>query len=378
MNSWQKEKFEKVFARIPNKKYQISSSEYLKSGDFPVIDQGKEDVVGFCNNKEKVFKNNGVILFGDHTRILKYIDYDFIVGADGTQLIKTKEGFLNKFFYYSLLTKKIPNTGYNRHFKYVESEIYDVPPIEEQGRIVRVLECWDGYLEKLNRKIKVKKNIKKALMQKLLTGEKRLGGFSDKWQAVKLGEVCDVQKGKDLSIEKLNSNGKYECVLYGQLYTRYAETIRDVKSHTDFNEGVESIEGDILIPASTTTCNLDLAIAACVCKNNVLLGGDINILRKKKDCYDPVFLAYYLRYIKKYDLARLAQGFTIVHLYGKDFKKIKITIPEKKEQEKIISIIVSADDEIKALEKKKEIVEVQKKFLLNNLVTGNILTPESL
>jgi type I restriction enzyme S subunit len=118
---WEEKSFELIFDRVPSKRYQINSKEYLIKGKYPVIDQGKQKIIAYSNDDSKVLKNKNIIIFGDHTRVFKYIDFNFIVGADGTQLIKTKENYDNKFFYYQLLTKKIPNTGYNRHFKSILS-----------------------------------------------------------------------------------------------------------------------------------------------------------------------------------------------------------------------------------------------------------------
>ncbi len=259
----------------------------------------------------------------------------------------------------------------------IEKIKFVFPPLPEQKRIVSVLEVWDEMVEKLARKIEIKKNIKKGLMQELLSGKKRLAGFDEEWKTVKLGDICEIKKGQALSKEKICIDGKHKCVLYGELYTKYSDLIKNVVSKTNTKEGVLSVKGDILIPASTTTSAIDLAIAACLNEKDVLLGGDINILRSKKE-YDSRFLALYLTNTKKHSLARLAQGITIVHLYGKDFIKINIEIPSIKEQKAIADILVMADREIEKLEEKLRIIKEQKKFLLNNLITGNIRTPENM
>lgn len=254
---------------------------------------------------------------------------------------------------------------------------FNRPLVPEQRRIIFVLERWDQAIEKLAKKIEIKKNIKKGLMQNLLTGKVRLAGFKDEWKRFKLSDLCEIKKGRELSKEKLIADGKYKCILYGELYTKYSELIRDVVSRTSFKEGISSVDGDILIPASTTTNAMDLAVAACLNEGRVLLGGDINILRAKKD-YDSRFLSLYLTHTKKHNLARLAQGVTIIHLYGKDFKKLNIKIPEKKEQITIANIIINADEGIETLKKKLSILKDQKKYLLNNLITGKIRAPKDL
>ena len=172
---WEEKKFEKVFDRIPSKKYQIKSSEYLVKGKHPVIDQGKSKIIAYSNNTNKLFKNDGIIVFGDHTRILKYIDFNFIVGADGTQLIKTKENFNSRFFYYQILKNKIPNTGYNRHFKFIKDMLFVVPSEkekQEQEKIANTLSSLDNLIGAHQRKVEALKKHKKALMQQMfVSGE---------------------------------------------------------------------------------------------------------------------------------------------------------------------------------------------------------------
>ncbi len=169
---WEENEYGKIFDRITSKKYQIKSDEYLKKGKYPVIDQGKTKIIAYSNDKKKLFINDGIIIFGDHTRILKYIDFNFIVGADGTQLIKAKKSYNNKFLYYQLLTKKIPNTGYNRHFKFIKDMLFLIPPtIKEQQKIADTLSSLDNLIEAGEKKVEALKKHKKGLMQQMFVSE---------------------------------------------------------------------------------------------------------------------------------------------------------------------------------------------------------------
>jgi type I restriction enzyme S subunit len=171
---WEEKNFEEIFVRIASKKYQIKSDKYLNNGTFPVIDQGKSNIIAYSNEKNKLFKNNAIIVFGDHTRILKYIDFDFIVGADGTQLIKTINKYNNKFFYYQLLKTKIPNTGYNRHFSFIKDMLFYLPNnIKEQKKIADSLNSLDNLIEVQNKNIQILKTHKKGLMQQLFVSENK-------------------------------------------------------------------------------------------------------------------------------------------------------------------------------------------------------------
>ena len=193
------------------------------------------------------------------------------------------------------------------------------------------------------------------------------------WFETTLEKECDVLKGQGLSKGKLLDDGKNECILYGELYTKYGEIVDTIKSHTDSEEGVRSKKEDILIPASTTTIAKDLAIATALNKDGVFLGGDINILRKKKNSYDANFLAYYLTHYKNKELAKLAQGITIIHLYGKDFKKLSICIPKKiDEQQKIAEILGVVDEDIAKTQEVIEATEKLKRGLMQKLFTRGI------
>ena len=138
---WDLVNFDSFFTVLPSKKYQVQKQDYLEKGLVPVVDQGQKLIIGYTDDESKKFNKNKVIVFGDHTRIVKYIDFEFAVGADGTQILETKNGIDLKFGYYQLLNKKIPDTGYNRHFKYVKAEKYVIPPtLAEQQEIVQVLD----------------------------------------------------------------------------------------------------------------------------------------------------------------------------------------------------------------------------------------------
>ncbi len=191
------------------------------------------------------------------------------------------------------------------------------------------------------------------------------------WQVKTIDDVSLVFKGKGLSKDKISPLGKYKCILYGQLFTTYNEVIKEVKSRTDFNEGVKSQSGDVLMPGSTTTKAEDLAIASTVLEDNVLLGGDINILRNKENTYDPIFLAYYITNYKRQEIGNFGQGITIIHLYGRDIRKIKLILPPLYEQRRIVEILSSVDEEIKTTDEIILQTEKLKKGLIQDLFTKN-------
>jgi type I restriction enzyme S subunit len=173
---WTTKPFDDLFQRVNPGVRQLKADEYSTSGSYPVIDQGKKPIAGYSDREDKVYfcPSDGVIVFGDHTRIRKFINFDFIIGADGTQILSTRSGLHLKFFYYQLLRKEIPNTGYNRHFKFLKEMTFEVPPTEEQQAIATILTDMDAEIEALQARRDKTQAIKQGMMQELLTGRTRL------------------------------------------------------------------------------------------------------------------------------------------------------------------------------------------------------------
>lgn len=192
------------------------------------------------------------------------------------------------------------------------------------------------------------------------------------WKKVKIKRISDPLKGNALSKDKLTYEGKYKCILYGELFTKYKEVIRKVESRTNFHEGTLSRDGDILIPGSTTTVGIDLARASALNEGNILLGGDINILRKVDDSYVSNFLAYYITHNCKTAIAKIAQGSTIIHLYGKNLIELEICLPPVEEQKPIVAVLLKVDEALEQTEKLIEKNKLIKAGLMQDLFTKGI------
>ena len=134
-------KFTEIFADETKRGYKIPTSEYLSSGKFPIIDQGQGQIAGYTDLESGVFTDVPAIIFGDHTRIIKYVDTPFFLGADGVKVLKAKVPDVDyKYLFYCLQNAKIPNTGYNRHFKWLKEIEIPLVSLDEQRHIAAVLE----------------------------------------------------------------------------------------------------------------------------------------------------------------------------------------------------------------------------------------------
>ena len=163
---WEEKSFRDIFTTIPTKKYQIKTSEISNKGSYPVIDQGNGIIAGYSDSKEKVFKCNQIIVYGDHTTTVKYIEFDFVIGADGTKLLSSKNNIL-KYLYYNLCYNNVEQQGYKRHFSILKDVKINIPCLQEQQKIANILSAIDKKIELTANKLEQTKQFKKSLLQKM-------------------------------------------------------------------------------------------------------------------------------------------------------------------------------------------------------------------
>ena len=205
--------------------------------------------------------------------------------------------------------------------------------------------------------------------KKLNVPNLRFKEFEGEWKEERLADIADLYKGTGISKDQLSDDGE-PCILYGELYTKYkSETIREVISKTNINNTklVRSKANDVIIPCSGETAE-DIATARCVLNGNILLGGDLNIIRLHG--YDGAFMSYQLNGRRKYDIAKVAQGVSVVHLYGEHLKGVKTINPCLEEQKKIAKLLSLLDERIatqnKIIEDLKKLKSAISKKLLRN------------
>ena len=182
-----------------------------------------------------------------------------------------------------------------------------------------------------------------------------------------------MYKGTGISKDQLSDDGE-PCILYGELYTKYkSETIREVisKTNIDNTKLVRSKANDVIIPCSGETAE-DIATARCVLNGNILLGGDLNIIRLHG--YDGAFMSYQLNGRRKYDIAKVAQGVSVVHLYGEHLKGVKTINPCLEEQKKIAKLLSLLDERIATQNKIIEDLKKLKSAIIEIEYTPNTKT----
>ena len=223
-----------------------------------------------------------------------------------------------------------------------------IPPMEEQKKIAEILGVWDEAIEKQSRLIEKLELRKRALMQRLLTGRTRLPGFTTPWQKVKLGEMAQIKKGKSLTSNNVKS-GLYPVIAGGK---------DSPYSHNDYTD-----ENVITVSASG-------AYAGYVSYHpQKIWASDCSVVKEVNTKSSILFLYNLLLYRQVY-IYSLQIGGAQPHVFPKDIERVKLLCPPLSEQKAIAEVLTTADDEIATHRKKLDALRLQKRGLMQQLLTG--------
>ena len=287
---WEYKKFEECISKVP-KTPKIQSSAYNQGSKYPIISQEENALIsGFCDDESLLFHiERPVVIFGDHTRALKYIDFDFAIGADGVKVILPK-AFLNaKFLLYYLKWYNIPNLGYSRHYKLLKEVFVPIPTTEKQLAIV-------AELDKINELIQLKKQQLKDYDQ--LAQSIFYEMFGDPvenekgWEVKKLGEVCETSSGGTPSKTHTEyyENGTIPWLRSGEVSQGYIYDAEIYISELGLNKSSAKIfpKDTVLIAMYGATVGEVGILCNPMCTNQAICG----IL--PNDLYNSEFLRYVL------------------------------------------------------------------------------------
>jgi len=253
----------------------IKNQNFQKSGSFPIIDQSKDEIAGWTDDKSAlIISEKPLVIFGDHTCSIKYIDKPFAQGADGIKILLSDEKLNPKFLYYILKNNPIKSEGYQRHFSKLQSYRIPLPFLEIQEQIVAEL---DSY-------------------QKIINGAKQIAAnwkpkidIDPKWEKVKLGEIADVVAGQ--SPEGKFYNSENEGVPFYQGKTEFNDIYlgKPTKWTTQTTKLAE--DGDILMSMRAPVGPVNIAT------QKICIGRGLAGIRTKK--IEQMFLFTYLQLIEK-------------------------------------------------------------------------------
>jgi type I restriction enzyme, S subunit len=188
---WPLVPFEDILGKIGSY-VKLKSKDYFETGNYPVIDQGERMIAGYVNDSKLLYKGElPIVIFGDHTRSIKYINYDFAVGADGTKILKPLDIFDTKFFYYYLRSLKIPSLGYSRHYSILRELDFPLTPFSEQKQISQKLDSIFQHFDKLSNKLdripELINSFREAVLTQAITGK-----LTEKWRANKSIDIKPI------------------------------------------------------------------------------------------------------------------------------------------------------------------------------------------
>lgn len=378
---WDIINFEEAILNKFAKVGKIKQQEYKKIGEFPVIDQGQNMIAGYTDKKTKAYKGElPIIIFGDHTRIFKFVDFPFVCGADGVKVIlPNKSKFDPRFLLFEFLNLRIPSRGYNRHYHLLKEKKILCPPLPEQRNIALILSKIQGAIEQQDKIIETTKSLKKSLMQKLFTEgidntefkNSEIGQIPERWGLVKLGEISTISTGTTPS----TGNKEY---YEGEIpFIRTAEVTNNVicgSSTFVSKQAVHDYNLKIYPPKTVFLAMYGqgrtrgqvalLDIAATTSQNT----GAIVL---ENDVLDPTFLWHYLQH--NYFRLR-ATGILghISHLNLGFVKEFMVPLPPTAEQREIAHKLDTVGKKIELEENRKNTHQQLFKTMLNKLMTGEI------
>lgn len=246
-----------------------------------------------------------------------------------------------------ILFVKVENDGYDLGAQRREIKDNDLP------EALKLLQMWQKSIrtETIPEELTKSKNITIVSKEKLAEdGEYNLSAAryqqaqdlsNCQYEMVKLHQLENDKKieflrGQGIAKSDFNNEGTFKCIHYGDLYTLYKPVIKRVLRRTNYNGNIKSIAGDVLIPATTTADAMGIAIARALNESNVIIGGDINIIRTRNQYVCASYLSYIINFGLKETLASYAKGTNILHLSNKDIKQLQIPLPPLSVQEEIV------------------------------------------
>ena len=323
-------------------KLKLQGKEFLIEGKYPIVDQGEDFIAGYTNDKSKIYSEKlPVIIFGDHTRIFKFVNFPFALGADGVKILVPKKNLDAKYLYYVLRNLYLPSAGYSRHYKFLKSKKIPLPPLQTQKKIVAILEKAEKLKQRREQADKLTDEYLKSVFNEMF--------LEEKFEKVELGQVAEIISGSTPStIIKEYWNGKINWVTPAELIDGpnyyYYETKKKITE-----EGLKSCSSN-LFPKGTVILTTrapigKVAIAGIeMCSNQ----GFKNFITSEK--INSVYL-YFWFLLKKDYLNSLGHGATFKEISKKIVSQIKIPLPPLPLQKKFASIVEKVE---KMKEKQKQ------------------------
>lgn len=379
-----------TFVNKTDSKKKIQQKFYLNAGDYAIVDQGQNLIGGYTNDASLQYDGElPVVVFGDHTRCVKYVDFKFVQGADGVKILLPFKSFDSKFFYYAIMNLNIPNMGYRRHFPLFDKLALPLPPLSEQQRIVERIEELFAKLDEAKERLQEAADSfavrKAAILHKAFTGEltkqwRLENGVSDEsWEEKKLGEVGSWLGGgtPSTSREEYWENGNILWITSKDMKSAVIEdTLMKVNEIGVKNSSANYIEKPALLVVMRSGI-LRRTFPVAMVKKPFTVNQDLKAIIPDKD--DLEFLFWMLLSNERRILdSCMKNGTTVESINSNALKAFAFKCPTLPEQHEIVRLI---DDLLarersaqQATERALASIDLMKKSILARAFRGELGT----
>lgn len=342
--------FDEVFEDVTKLGAKIKTDEYHPAGKYQIIDQGQEAVAGYTDLEDGVFENVPAIVFGDHTRIVKYVDQPFFLGADGVKVLRSRFKDANyRYLYYALKSVKIPNTGYNRHFKWLKEAQINYPNPEKQSEIVAVLDSISSIVGQRQQQLQKLDELVKARFVEMFGDVIR---NSKSWEIRVLADIASSRLGKMLDTKQQTGECSYPYL--ANFNVQWFRFNTENLNQMDFNEEdrieFELQNGDLLVCEGGE-------IGRCAVWHNEIqpcfFQKALHRVRCNRQIVHPDYLGWWFKYNCDHDGFATIAGAkaTIAHLPGAKLKQLRVAIPPLELQEQFAAFVNQTDKSKVAVQK---------------------------
>ena len=360
--------FSDILEDLTSSVTKVKKDEYSFIGEYSIIDQGKEFIAGYYNSNQGISSSGPHIVFGDHTRIFKYVDFPILLGADGTKLLAAKISDVNmKYLYYFFNTLSLPNDGYSRHFKYLKQVVIPLPNIQYQNKIANILDQAQRLIDKRKEQIALLDDLIQSLFYDMF-GDPVLNKKG--WQTDLLGNKCNIFRGGSPRQIKDYLGGDIPWIKIGDATNGENIYLYDTKEKI-IEEGVKKSR---LVPKGSlifANCGVSLGFARIIKFDGCIHDGWLSFESISNDI-NKIYLLKLLNLYTDYFRKTAPEG-TQPNLNTKIMKDFKIIIPPIDLQVEYVNTILKMEQQKELLNKSLAELETNFHSLMQRAFRGELV-----
>lgn len=378
-----------VFDQISTTSKKIKTKDSKVKGNYPVVDQGKELINGYHDNKNNLISvDKPVIIFGDHTRCLKWIPFSFVPGADGVKVLKPNSYISEKFSLYQLQSIQIKDRGYGRHFKLLkESKFYVIPELE-QKELVKLLDIHLTTVSQIQARLdaipKIIEKFRQSVLSDAVSGELTKEWRVEKtelkrnrttdWLEIGFSDVGSLSRGKSKHRPRNDPKlfgDKYPFIQTGEVANSDGTIKKATKFYSDFG-----LAQSKLFPKETLCITIAANIAdTAILKIDACFPDSVVGFIANKNICDVKFIKYLID-TNKENLEHFAPATAQKNINLKVLNSLVFPLPSIEEQTEIVQRVeqfFAYSDQIgKSVAIAKARVDYLTQSILNQAFTGNL------